>query len=248
MNDGPPRTIEGEVRSWPGVSTGDTGRGGLRFSYGKVELGHLHGSSFADLPFPKKVRNALIEEGRASVHPPLPESGWVRRHMNGPEDVGAVIELFRMNYDRAVERKPRSDGGESAVGGRADHDQILGIVTSYEAAFNNNDARAMNALFDQEAIFVNVAGNLVFGAEPLHESQKFVFDGPLREVHVRYEVESLSFLSPDVAVVHARQRPANADGSLKGVDDVNKESIVVFVVIRGTAGWRIRIGQNTVVA
>ena len=96
--------IEREVKSWPGVTTGDTGRGGLQFSYGRVELGHLHGSSFADLPFPKKVRDELIAQGRASVHPPLHDSGWVRRRMDGPDDAEAVIELFRMNYERASKK------------------------------------------------------------------------------------------------------------------------------------------------
>jgi hypothetical protein len=72
-----------------------------------VELGHLHGSSFADLPFPRKVRDELIAQGRASVHPPLPDSGWVRRRMDGPDDAEAVIELFRMSYDRAKARDER---------------------------------------------------------------------------------------------------------------------------------------------
>src|ERR671933_486749 len=107
MKDGLITTIEREVKSWPGVTTGDTGRGGLQFSYGRVELGHLHGSSFADLPFPKRVRDELIAQGRASVHPPLPDSGWVRRRMDGPDDVEAVIDLFRMNYDRAKARDER---------------------------------------------------------------------------------------------------------------------------------------------
>jgi len=104
MNDEPLAEIEREVLGWPGVTTGDTGRGGLQFSYGRVELGHLHGSSFADLPFPKKIRNELIAQGRASVHPPLPDSGWVRRRMDGPDDAEAVIELFRMNYERASKK------------------------------------------------------------------------------------------------------------------------------------------------
>jgi len=108
VDDKPTTMIEREVKSWPGVTTGDTGRGGLQLNYGRVELGHLHGSSFADLPFPKKVRDQLIAEGRASVHPPLPNSGWVRRRMDSPEDTEAVIELFRMNYDRAKERAGRS--------------------------------------------------------------------------------------------------------------------------------------------
>jgi hypothetical protein len=100
MNDQPMARVEREVMSWPGVSTGDTGRGGLQFRYGRVELGHLHGNSFADMPFPKKVRDELISGGRASVHPPLPDSGWVRQRMDGPGDGAEVIEPFRMNYER----------------------------------------------------------------------------------------------------------------------------------------------------
>ncbi len=113
MNSELSTLIEREVKSWPGVTTGDTGRGGLQFSYGRVELGHLHGSSFADLPFPKRIRNELIEQGRASVHDPLPNSGWVRRRMYGPEDAEAVIELFRMNYERARARTERRAGSKS---------------------------------------------------------------------------------------------------------------------------------------
>jgi hypothetical protein len=113
MNSELSTLIEREVKSWPGVTTGDTGRGGLQFSYGRVELGHLHGSSFADLPFPKRIRNELIEQGRASVHDPLPNSGWVRRRMYGPEDAEAVIKLFRMTYDRARARAERRAGSES---------------------------------------------------------------------------------------------------------------------------------------
>ena len=41
------------------------------------------------------------------MRPPLPESGWVRRRMDGPEDAEVVIELFRMNYDRAKARAER---------------------------------------------------------------------------------------------------------------------------------------------
>ncbi len=107
MNDELLRMVEREVTGWPGVTTGDTGRDGLQFNYGRVELGHLHGSSFADLPFPKKVRDKLIADGQASVHPPLPNSGWVRRNMNDQADAEAVIELFRMNYDRVKDRNKR---------------------------------------------------------------------------------------------------------------------------------------------
>ncbi len=45
MNDELLASIEREVLGWPGLITRDTGRGGLQFSYGRVELGHLHGGS-----------------------------------------------------------------------------------------------------------------------------------------------------------------------------------------------------------
>jgi hypothetical protein len=117
MSDRPSVRIGREVESWPGVSTGETDRGGPGFYYGKVELGHLHGDTSADLPFPKKVRDGLIAEGRASVHPPLPESGWVRRRMDGPGGAEAVIGLLRENYERARARDERPAGRRAASEG-----------------------------------------------------------------------------------------------------------------------------------
>lgn len=117
MDDGRATTIGREVGGWPGVTTGGTGRGGAGFYYGRVELGHLHGDTAADLPFPKKVRDRLISEGRASVHPPLPDSGWVRRRMEGPKDAEAVIGLFRENYERAKAHAERRAGREPALEG-----------------------------------------------------------------------------------------------------------------------------------
>ena len=111
--------IEREVKRWPGVTIGDTGRDGLQFNYGRMELGHLHGGSCADLPFPVKVRDQLLADGKASVHPPLPKSGWVRREMDGSDDAEGVIALFRMNYDRmkardeAVPRREQPDSIET---------------------------------------------------------------------------------------------------------------------------------------
>lgn len=105
------KTIENEVGGWPGVTVEDHSRGvGRRFLYGKIELGHLHGDRAGDLPFPKKVHDELLAQGRASVHPPLPDSGWVRRSIESPEDVTELIELFRLGYERAKSREERRAG------------------------------------------------------------------------------------------------------------------------------------------
>jgi hypothetical protein len=92
--------ITREVSSWPGVTVTPHRFGGVEFRVEHRELGHLHGSRLADLPFPLKVRQELVASGRAAAHHVLPESGWVTYRMSSPEDSAGAIELFRLNYER----------------------------------------------------------------------------------------------------------------------------------------------------
>ena len=87
------------VANWQGVTTHDHRFGGVEFRLGRRELGHLH-RTFADLPFPRPVRDELILAGRAKPHHILPESGWVTVPMRTAAEVQNVIALFRENYDR----------------------------------------------------------------------------------------------------------------------------------------------------
>lgn len=94
--------IDREVRSWPGVTVAPHRFGGIEFRVGRRELGHLHGDRLADLPFPVKIREELVAAGRASRHHVLPNSGWVSYRIRSVEDVPRVVELFRLNYERAT--------------------------------------------------------------------------------------------------------------------------------------------------
>ncbi len=99
--------IRKEVESWPGIELKPHCFGGVEFVYGRVELDHLHGDELADLPFPKKTRDELIEADRARPHHVLPDSGWVSKRIASEGDVDEVIELFRMNYERIHNRRVR---------------------------------------------------------------------------------------------------------------------------------------------
>jgi hypothetical protein len=92
--------VQQELLSWPGVTIHDHRFGGVEFRINGREMGHMHGDQLLDLPFPKDVGRKLIEEGRASPHHVLPESGWISYYINGIEDVRGAIELFRMQYRR----------------------------------------------------------------------------------------------------------------------------------------------------
>ena len=97
--------ITDEVTSWPGVEAGIGRRGEFGFTVGKRALGHLHGDYTAHFGFPKAVWQELYDAGRIDYHPVFPDKkGWAARRIEGDDDVGDVIAMLRLNYDRAVSR------------------------------------------------------------------------------------------------------------------------------------------------
>jgi Luciferase len=99
--------VRATVAGWRGVTTQEHRFGGIEFRLGRREIGHVHGL-FADLPFPRQVRDELVAAGRARPHHVLPDSGWVTVPMRTGSDVAGVIELFRRSYERAASADRRA--------------------------------------------------------------------------------------------------------------------------------------------
>jgi hypothetical protein len=57
--------LEDEISAWPNVSVHPHRFGGKEFRFGKAEIGHVHREGTVDIPFPRAVRDALLEEGQA---------------------------------------------------------------------------------------------------------------------------------------------------------------------------------------
>jgi hypothetical protein len=99
------RQITDEVTSWPGVVAGPGRRGEFAFRVGSREIGHLHGDHAAHFFFPRAVWADLFAEGRVVEHPVFPgKAGPAARRIQSDDDIRDVIELMRLNYDRAVAR------------------------------------------------------------------------------------------------------------------------------------------------
>jgi hypothetical protein len=97
--------IEAEVGSWDGVTVHPHRFGGVEFRLGKRELGHLH-QTWADLPFTSRIREMLVETGRAMPHR-AGVNGWVS------VDFEDAVALFRLSYERAqVARAAREARGD----------------------------------------------------------------------------------------------------------------------------------------
>ena len=108
-----------EVTSWPGVEVGPGDRGpSVAFRLGRRELGHLHGDRALHTGFPREVWAALREQGRIDYHSVFPgKPGPAARRIEDADDVRDVIELLRLNYERAVARHgPRADADRQDAG------------------------------------------------------------------------------------------------------------------------------------
>jgi len=95
--------IDAAVQGWPGITSQPHRFGGTEYCLGRREIGHAHGDSLVDIPFPKKIRDELVTAGRAEPHHILPESGWVSIYLRQPSDVDRAIDLLHISYEIATQ-------------------------------------------------------------------------------------------------------------------------------------------------
>lgn len=99
------KTITQTLTSWEGVSMAPHRFGGVEYRLGTRELGHIHGDHLVDIPFPKKVRDEIVNAGLAEPHHILPETGWISFYLRQEPDVEKVIALLRRSYEIALRQK-----------------------------------------------------------------------------------------------------------------------------------------------
>lgn len=96
--------IDAALRGWSGITSQPHRFGGTEYKLGRREIGHVHGDSLVDIPFPKKVRSELVAAGRAEPHHILPRSGWVSVFLRQECDVDRAIELLHLSFEIANQR------------------------------------------------------------------------------------------------------------------------------------------------
>lgn len=105
---GAQKIITQTLSSWEGVSTAPHRFGGVEYRLGTRELGHIHGDALVDIPFPKKVRDEIVEAKLAQPHHILPETGWVSFYLRNDGDIEKAVELLHRSYEIALkQRQPR---------------------------------------------------------------------------------------------------------------------------------------------
>jgi len=105
---GAQKSITEVVTSWTSVTAQPHRFGGVEYVIGKREIGHIHGDSLVDIPFPKKVRDEIVAAKRAQPHHILPETGWISFYIRQEEDVQQAIALLKESYAIAQKQKSKT--------------------------------------------------------------------------------------------------------------------------------------------
>lgn len=92
--------LEREVSSWESVTVHRHRFGGREFRLGSAEIGHIHPGGIVDIPFSRRVRDALLAGGQAEEHHFVPNSGWVTYRIRTQADVQHAVWLIRLSYLR----------------------------------------------------------------------------------------------------------------------------------------------------
>lgn len=137
---GPVNQVVEVASTWPQITVGPHRFNAVEFLLDDYEIGHIHRSGGTlDVNFPKRMRDALIEEGRTSEHHVVPNSGWTTYRVRTEDDVEAGLWLLRVSYlYRALtqRRKPVGQGVLEAVDVGAELDD-LGVSDRVRAIFDN---------------------------------------------------------------------------------------------------------------
>jgi hypothetical protein len=104
--------VEEAATRIPGVRLSVHRFGGIGFSLGGHEVGHIHGNGLLDLYAGRKLARELVAAGRAGPHHVFGESAWVSYWIESGADVTEAIALLRACSDA---RQVLQQGREMAI-------------------------------------------------------------------------------------------------------------------------------------
>ncbi len=76
---------------------------------------------------------------------------------------------------------------------------LHGMVYQLEAAWNAADSASFAALFAEDADFIHILGGYYTGRAAIEAGHRMIFGTIYKGSTVRYSVEKIRFLRPDVA-------------------------------------------------
>ncbi|GIH25408.1 hypothetical protein Aph01nite_37180 [Acrocarpospora phusangensis] len=129
--------------------------------------------------------------------------------------------------------------------GASSHDveRLVELVAVIERTQREEDVEGFLALFDADAVWVTGGGRRLVGLDTIAAFTRSVLPGAMADASVRYDVEHIRFVTPEVALTAVRQEYLDAEGKPLTPRSLGLPS---YLWQRGAEGdWSIVAGQNT---
>jgi uncharacterized protein (TIGR02246 family) len=123
----------------------------------------------------------------------------------------------------------------------SDEKALHGMVYQLEGAWNAADAVGFAALFGEDADFIHILGGYYTGRAAIEAGHRMIFGTIYKGSTVRYSVERIRFLRPDVAVVFLRQFLQFREGGVAN----ELEARPTIIAEKVDESWRIAALQST---
>lgn len=133
-------------------------------------------------------------------------------------------------------------GNRTAEERATDEQLIREVVARAARAWSNNDAAAYAAEFASDSDYVAFDGSLLRGREANRELHAHLFAGVLHGTRMEGEIESVRFLTDDVAVVHMTGSVVFAWQTRVPKNRLSRNT---WVLARGGDGWQVAAFHNT---
>jgi len=128
-----------------------------------------------------------------------------------------------------------------AAADKADRAQLTLLVDKWEKAWNSHDMKAFANLFHDDGVWVLWTGDVWKGRKSIEEGHSAVHKTVFRNSVQREQLEELTFLGPDAAVVRFYS-------TLTGDERAPGKTIrsrKILIVTRRAGAWKVGWGQNT---
>ena len=121
---------------------------------------------------------------------------------------------------------------------------IKNVIVTMTEGFNKHDAEASTRMYQPDADFVSVRGEMGLGREAAEKTLRRIFETRAKTAALKTEEVQIRFIRPDVALAHVTNELSGlvaADG--QNLPSHRELSLRVFVKDDGV--WRLASFQNT---
>ena len=122
-----------------------------------------------------------------------------------------------------------------------DEGAIQDILKQLETAWNAYDSVSFAAAFVEDANFIQIFGGQLDGRAAIEAAHRHIFNTIYKGSHANFQLRSIRFVRPDVAIVFSRAQVNFQEGP----EAREIETRPTLIVAKEESAWRIVAFQNT---